>query len=260
MKPSRQQDEVERRFGAHAEAYVTSVTHAHGSELDTLVEMAQPQPGWQVLDIATGGGHAALKFAPYVARVVATDLTLPMLMAARRHHDALGQTNVAYITSDAGWVAARPGAFDLVICRIAAHHFPDPFRFVQEAARVLRPGGVFLLQDQMTPDDPLVARYVNAFERLRDPSHRWAYSEIEWRGMALDAGLQIGYVTSVRKTHSLEDWAQRMGADGFVDRLQILLKQAPDGARAWLNPVHAGQSGATFDNIHLLMLARKSNH
>ena len=38
-------------------------------------------------------------------------------------------------------------AFDLVTCRVAAHHFSDPGTFVREAARVLMPGGVFLLID-----------------------------------------------------------------------------------------------------------------
>ena len=37
-------------------------------------------------------------------------------------------------------------SFDLVTCRIAAHHFPDAQRFLHESARVLRPGGLLLLQ------------------------------------------------------------------------------------------------------------------
>ena len=64
-----------KRYTRFAEGYVTSKTHAKGTELDRLVEIAQPQPDWVVLDVATGGGHTALKFAPLVAQVIATDIT-----------------------------------------------------------------------------------------------------------------------------------------------------------------------------------------
>ena len=72
-----------QRFGRFAKGYVTSKSHARGSELDRMIEIAQPQSNWIVLDIATGGGHTALKFAPFVRRVVATDISSKMLTAAR---------------------------------------------------------------------------------------------------------------------------------------------------------------------------------
>ena len=72
-----------QRFGRFAKGYVTSKSHARGVELDRLIEIAQPQSSWIVLDIATGGGHTALKFAPFVRRVVATDISSKMLTAAR---------------------------------------------------------------------------------------------------------------------------------------------------------------------------------
>lgn len=71
------------RFGPRAEAYVTSADHDAPDELALLVAAADPQPGWLAVDVATGGGHTALAFAPAVARVVATDLTPEMLAAAR---------------------------------------------------------------------------------------------------------------------------------------------------------------------------------
>ena len=60
-----------QRFGKFAAEYVTSQGHAKGSELDLLVEIAQPASSWSALDIATGGGHTALKFAPHVKQGLA---------------------------------------------------------------------------------------------------------------------------------------------------------------------------------------------
>ena len=67
------------RYTRFADGYVTSETHARGSDLDRLLAIVQPQSHWRALDIATGGGHTALKFAPHVAHVVASDLTPRML-------------------------------------------------------------------------------------------------------------------------------------------------------------------------------------
>ena len=75
MRASDPQSLSRERYSRFAAAYVTSVTHAGGPDLAHLLQMAQPEAHWQVLDIATGGGHTALTFAPHVASVVASDLT-----------------------------------------------------------------------------------------------------------------------------------------------------------------------------------------
>ena len=89
-----------QRFGRFAKGYVTSKTHAKGTELDRLVEIAQPQSSWIVLDIATGGGHTALKFAPFVQRVVATDISSKMLTAARAFISRPGAENISFVTGE----------------------------------------------------------------------------------------------------------------------------------------------------------------
>jgi len=143
------QDETYRRvraqFGRTAAAYVESEDHAKGAELEQMVGFAEGSfgalQGREVLDIATGGGHTALAFARAGARVTATDLTPEMLVAARAFVHAGGGEGVRFAATPAEALPFEGGSFDLVTCRIAAHHFADPERFVAEAARVLRPGG-----------------------------------------------------------------------------------------------------------------------
>src|SRR5664279_2949408 len=67
------------RFSQFAQGYVTSDTHSQGFDLDRLLEFAAPQADWLACDIATGGGHTALKIAPYVRRMIATDYAPTML-------------------------------------------------------------------------------------------------------------------------------------------------------------------------------------
>ncbi len=247
------------RFGRHAQEYVASAVHASGADLDRLLALAAPQPAWTLLDIATGGGHTALAFAPYVRQVVAGDLTPAMLRAARRFLAERGAANVAYVATDAENTAFASDTFDLVTCRLAAHHFPDCFRFVRECARVLKPGCLLLIEDHLLPEDDRAARYIDSFERLRDPSHHRAYAEYEWRGMFLDAGLTVEHTeTLTRGAGGLAAWAQRQGcAPDVIERLHIMLAQAPAAVQAWLNPRCAGAPAADFDHTFIIIAGRK---
>lgn len=251
---------AQQRFDQFADRYVASKGHAEGEELDTLIAIAQPQPGWLALDIATGGGHTARRFAPAVRRVVAADIALGMLRAARGSLTQHGITDAGYVASDAERLAFAADTFDLVTCRIAPHHFPDCFRFVQECARVLKAGGLLLIQDQVVPEDERAARYLDAFERLRDPSHHRIYAESEWRGMLLDAGLMVesSQVIFREIPQRLETWAAVQDCPpAVVERLHILLAQAPDAVRAWLQPTCVGTADASFRHGYILIAGRK---
>ncbi len=249
----------QQRFGVYAQNYVTSATHAKGADLDRLLELAQPQPHWRVLDVATGGGHTALKFAPHVARVVASDLTLQMLKAAKAHIAGKGLRNVEFKLAAAENLPFEANTFDLVTCRIAPHHFDDVAQFVKEAARVVCPGGMVLVQDQQMPEDPLIAGYVEAFEKLRDPSHNHALTETEWRAAFEDAGLTLEHVESLVKSHSFEEWTTTQRVTPSTKTcLEALIAAAPPAAIAWLHPCDFGTPEATFVNVHIILAGKKS--
>jgi ubiquinone/menaquinone biosynthesis C-methylase UbiE len=246
------------RFNRFAQRYVDAGQLGKVPELSRLVEMAAPATGDRVLDIATGGGHTALAFAPYVAQVVATDLSMGMLEAARAFLNSSGAPDTLYVASDAEALAFPDATFDVVSCRIAQHHFPDCFRFVMECARVLKPGGRLVIQDQCVPEDERAARYIDSFERLRDPSHNRIYSVLEWRGMLLDSGLTVDESELARHRTRLTVWAERQDCPpDIIERLHILVAQAPDAVRDWLEPEDAGTSATTFSHVYVLMSGSK---
>ena len=235
------------RYSRFAAAYVHSATHAGGPDLAQLLVMAQPQTHWRVLDIATGGGHTALAFAPHVADVVASDLTPAMLEQAEAHLRGKNVHNVTFREAAATDLPFADASFELVTCRIAAHHFPDAQRFLHESARVLRPGGLLLLQDQILPAHRPSATWIDDFERLRDPSHHRAWSETAWRRMFARAGLRVEQGAQVVKRHNLRDWAQRQGNDAAaIARLEALLRKAPAPAARWAAPQDLGSATASF--------------
>jgi len=132
-------------------------------------------------------------------------------------------------------------SFDLVTCRVAPHHFPDCAQFVRESARVVRPGGIVAVIDNVVPDDPEAAKFINAFEKLRDPSHNWAYTEREWVAFFRDAGLRVDRVESYRKARDFDGWTATMGVDGALkERLREVLLGAAGVARESLMPAERG--------------------
>jgi len=229
-----------RQFGAVAAAYAVSPSHASGSSLARMRELAPPQATERVLDVATGAGHAAFAFAPYVAEVVASDITPEMLEQVRLLAAERGLTNVR-TRGDAPAEALPFGEeeFDRVICRIAPHHFPDVRRFLAEVYRVLRPGGVFVLCDTIGPDDdPETDAWLDAVERLRDPSHVRDWSPEEWRRMATDAGFVVEALDarSCRTEQSFAGWVTRMACPPeAVAELELRFRTAPERARAFID-------------------------
>ena len=248
----------QERFGQFAEGYVTSQSHAKGYDLDQLVEIANPQADWLVLDVATGGGHTALKFASHVRKVIATDLTPKMLAAAEKFIREQGVINVSCEPADAEELPFENGTFDLVTCRIAPHHFPDCARFIREGSRVLKVGGLLLVQDHVLPKDEAAARYIDSFERLRDPSHNRAFSHSEWAGMFEQADFQVKHAEEIIKHHQLIPWAERQGCSSeVIKHLRQMLIEASPKAAAWLQVEAIGTPETSFVNHHILIAGSK---
>lgn len=65
--------------------------------------------------------------------------------------------------------------FDIVVCRIAPHHFRNVPLFVSECARVLKPGGRLVIEDSMSPEDREVAAFLENLEWERDNTHVHSY-------------------------------------------------------------------------------------
>lgn len=222
-------DEIRRHFAATAAAYVTSEQHARGDDLALLVNLARPKATDRVLDIATGAGHTALALAPHVAEVVATDLTAEMLEAAHAFISKKGVSNVRFEAADAEALPFPDASFDIVTSRIAPHHFPAPETFVREAARVLKPEGRFVLDDNMAPEAPELDEFMNRVEKWRDPNHVRAYRQSEWTRWIEQAGLVVVSQEPLAfKRHPYAAWTGRSQTPlEVVEELEQWLLGAP---------------------------------
>ncbi len=203
---------VKEQFARTAAHYVTSVNHATGDDLGRLVALADPTADDFALDIATGGGHTALAVARVGSAVIATDFTATMLQTARQFIRASGAMTVRYALADAERLPFADRSFTLVTTRIAPHHFPTPRAYIHEVARVLMPGGRFLLEDSVVPEGG-AGDFLNMVEKIRDTSHVHSGTLREWVALLEGAEFSVEHVELFRKTHELTDWIARADAD-----------------------------------------------
>jgi SAM-dependent methyltransferase len=175
-------------WSQRADAFRESPTHREGPDLDLLVEWCEPGPDVKVLDVATGGGHVARRLREQGCTVVTVDPAPGMK---------------ADVLAPADHLPFEDGSFDVVTCRIAAHHFPDIHAAVQEMARVSN--RLLVIEDNLFRGDD-----VEEAERLRDPTHVRCYSEDEWKALVEEAGFEVEQVDRLDRRQSVDAWLERV--------------------------------------------------
>ena len=214
-----------------------------------------------ILDVATGGGHTGIYFAGLGHRVTLADIAEPMLAKAKALAQEKGFT-VSTSQHSAEEMPHATGSFDLVTCRVAPHHFSSPEDFVRESARVLRPGGLFLLIDGTVEDDqPEAEEWSHQVEKLRDPSHHRLITPNRWRSLCGQAGLEIVHCELTPFKQPDLEWYFETAATPVENRRRVieLVEQAPESARR-LFRIGNEDGKIVWWWQRLALVARKSGH
>lgn len=200
-------EQVLDQFTRQAEGFARSPTARSEDILERILRLARPGAQDLALDVACGPGLLACALARQVRYATGIDLTPAMLEQARRAQQEQGLTNVTW---DQGDVTAMPygdASFDVVTCRFAFHHFPDPSAVLREMRRVGRAGGRVVVADSAPAGEKADA--FNAMEKLRDPSHARALPVGEMVALFRDAGFPEPQVERTRLALSLDEFLSR---------------------------------------------------
>lgn len=199
---------------------------------EALRSVTLPAPA-KVLDVATGGGHTGLYLASLGHQVTLADIAQPMLDRARQTAQERGLT-VETRQHPAEDFPYGQATFDLVTCRVAPHYFSSPDDFIRETARVLKPGGWFLLIDGSVEDDQFEAEeWLHQVEKFRDPSHHRFLTPRQWTALCQKSGLvPVQVVLNPFKQPDL-NWYFETAATSFENRARVLelIRNAPASAR-----------------------------
>jgi arsenite methyltransferase len=150
---------------------------------------AAPQPGEACLDLGSGRGTDALRLAEAVGprgRVTGLDAAEGMLRVARETARRLGVANAEFVRGELERLPLVDGAVDLVISNCALNHASDKRAVWREVARVLKPGGRFVVSDILATA-PVPAAFA---QDPRAVAECWAgaVTETEYRAQLSAAG------------------------------------------------------------------------
>jgi SAM-dependent methyltransferase len=197
-----------------AEAYRESREHSEGWDLDLIVEWAVG--AGTALDVASGGGHVSRRLREAGVEVVSSDPAPGM------------RPDVVCRAEDLPFADA---SFDVVACRLAAHHFEDVEAGVREMARVT--SDLVLVVDNLRMSDA-----DEEANRLRDPSHVRNYSDEEWRALFAGAGLDVEEARTLDRRIEFEPWLDRTGCTGEnAARVRELVADRIEGGQLRLDRI-----------------------
>lgn len=203
-------DVVQDQFGPRASAYVQSLVHARGEDLDALESLASHQAPRRALDLGAGGGHVAYRLARHAGAVVALDLSAEMMAAVASAARDRGLTNIETCVAPAEDMPFETGMFDFLASRFSAHHWRDFEAGLREARRVLTPGATAVFIDVVAPAQAALNTHLQAVELLRDPSHIRDYTAPEWLAALARADFAVCKVQARRLRMDYPTWVDRM--------------------------------------------------
>ncbi|MCP5367570.1 MAG: metalloregulator ArsR/SmtB family transcription factor [Hyphomicrobiales bacterium] len=135
-------------------------------EVERVILSLLPEAGVEaLLDIGTGTGRMLEVFGPRAARAEGVDLSRDMLAVARANLEKAGLNHCSVRQADLYQLPFERDTFDVAIVHQVLHFLDHPGRAVQEAARILRPGGRVVIAD-FAPHDREDLRDQHAHRRL----------------------------------------------------------------------------------------------
>ncbi|MBU2613211.1 glycosyltransferase [Patescibacteria group bacterium] len=123
---------------------------------------SRPRP-ISILDIGAGTGFVGSVLKGHLHqgdRYVATDISPEMLEILKKNLEGC-PCDVTTAIASADRLPSPERAFDIVVVNSAMHHFPDPEKCLEEAARVTKPGGIVVVMHE-----PNLAFASSPFSRL----------------------------------------------------------------------------------------------
>jgi ubiquinone/menaquinone biosynthesis C-methylase UbiE len=229
------QQAAQEQFQKQSHRYVRGHILENTQDVTAALDGLDIPPGSEALDVATGAGHTAFHLARAGLRVTASDLTPAMLQRVQEGAAERG-LDIQTRQHSAEALPYPDATFPLVSCRVAPHHFSSPANFVRESARVLKPGGWFLVIDCSVPDDfPEAEAWLHQLEKLRDPSHNRLLPPREWRSLCEQSGLVVQKLeVAFRKQPDIE-WYFEAAATSPENREKVrsLIASASDPIRQY---------------------------
>jgi ubiquinone/menaquinone biosynthesis C-methylase UbiE len=233
MADPRHVERVREQFTRQAEAYAGMEQTRDEAGMRLLVALCGADAGSRVLDVACGPGFLTLAFAGACASARGIDATPAFVERARAVARERCIANASFAVGDVTALPEPDSAWDVVACRAAFHHFPDPARALAEMARVAKPGGTLLVADLLGSESPERAAHHDRIEKLCDPTHVRALPRSEFLRLFREQGLELRSQPGGEMEYDVDAWLAHGGpVPAAAAEIRSLLEASIEGDRA----------------------------
>lgn len=249
---------IQKSFTEQAKNFETkSMNFIKQEYLEHMISYVKPQKTDTVLEVAAGTCICGRSLAPFVKNVTCLDMTTAMLAVGKGAAEKQGLLNMDFVQGDAEKLPFSDNSFDIVISRLAFHHFPNPKRCFSEMARVLKTGGKMVVID-MEAAEEVLRNTEDEIETLRDPSHMRNLSKEEFTNMFRENCLSITTMDCTELPVSLSAWLALTNtpAEISADITKRLMDEINGNGLTGFKP-YQKNGEIYFNHRWLMMIAKK---
>lgn len=254
MKSSNQ-TEIREAFSRQAGGFESNRMNFSNKEyLSYAVSKIVPKKTDRVLEIAAGTCACGRALAPYVAKVTCLDMTPAMLSVGKEAAEKEHIDNIDFVIGDAAELPFPDRNFDIVLSRLAFHHFPDINQPFAEMVRVLKPDGKLVLIDMEAAEEPL-RETEDGIEKMRDPSHVRNLSREEMLSLYRKHGMTISFCETVKMPMILQNWLDHTKTPELIqNEIKTLMEgELSGGKKTGFSPYLRGGE-ICFDHRWMLII------
>jgi len=195
--------------------------------LDEALNYIPIKDNTRMLDIASGTGYFSVFLSKKLKRpskIISVEKNSSLVNGFEKRLKSFGKdkefSDIETICSDIHELELGCNSFDLIFCRNALHHFYDPKKIIEKIYAWLKPDGIAMLIDVISPPDKELEEFINKVAKLSNPENVKYYSYSELKDFVSPYKLEIikeiethDYVTPFR------DYLRRKNGQATQERM-----------------------------------------
>ena len=159
-------------------------------------------PQSRVLEIGCGTGGTAIEHAPYVASILATDISAEMIRIAEQNIHQSGVSNIECQCGTLATLHLQPGYYDVIFALNLLHLLEDVPATLQQLQRLLKPGGVLISSTALVAEAGFFARLlIRLMQRVGLAPHVSLLSREQLLNQLNTAGFETAHDWQLHKGH-----------------------------------------------------------
>ena len=258
MRKPENLEAINKSFEVQAAGFESkSVNFTNEDYLNMVIQTVCPTEDMIMLEVAAGTCAVSRSFAPQIRTSVCLDATESMLTVGKTEAEKNSLDNMVFVKGFAEELPFLSESFDLVISRLAFHHFTDTLSVMREMARVCKCGGLVVMIDMEASDEPY-RDIRDKIETMRDPSHVRNLSLPEMRGLFENERLSIENENVTEMQTVLSNWMELTKTpDDIQEHITKLMEDdLAEKSKTGFEP-YRSEEGICFKHKWVMLVGRK---